>query len=304
MMMQLPISVQFSTNGIEIAAPQPIPMSQMILGKTVEEVATAMPRLVQRCGVAHEVALREALGMRSAIGGHARLLHDVLLEHLTRFYVHLPQFVDLKPQALPTGWERNPQALRPILFGKDGRLPNSRAELKRWLAKGEGLAPLIVAIAARFLPGEATTHALPPPTLDSLFEPMPIENSLAARHASHPLMRDVEVFHGRGPLWRVLARLLDIEACLMGTLPKIHIPSPGRALVAAARGTYAVTARATAGIVTAFERVTPTDHMLAEGGTLKTSLANLPPDRHREVPLVMTLLDPCVPVKVHAPQAV
>lgn len=300
--MQSPLSLTLGPDGIDIAPRRAAPLAQSLLGKTVEEVTIALPRLVQKCGLAQEVAVREALGLGTAIGAQARLTHDVLLEHLSRFFVHLPALVDLKPQALPHGWERHPETLRTHVFGSEGRVPTSRVELKRWLAKGEGLAPVIVAIAARFLPGEAATAALPPPTFDSLFVPAPIENSLAARHADHPLMRDIEAFHGRGPLWRVLGRLIDLEACLMGKLPKPHCPSPGKALVAAARGTYAVTARATAGIITAFERVTPTDHMLSRGGVLEMSLANLPPDRHREAPLVMALLDPCIPVQMHMRQ--
>ncbi len=296
--MQGALTFHIGHDGIEVTRPDPLPIARLIVGKPVAEAAALMPRLFNLCSMAQEVAVRQALGMTVAAGAQARLTHDILLEHLARFFVFLPPLVDLKPKALPHGWERAPEALRPLVFGGDGRLPHSRTELKHWLAKGEGLAPVIAAIGARFLPGEAATKPLPPPSLDSLFTPAPIENSLAARHTDHPLMRDIEAFHGRGPLWRALARLLDLEACLLRKLPHPHSPAPGQALVAAARGTYAVTAKATAGIVTALERVTPTDHMLAPGGILEAALATLPRERHGELNLVLALLDPCLPVTV------
>lgn len=50
--------------------------------------------------------------------------------------------------------------------------------------------------------------------------------------------------------------------------------------------------------MTAFARMTPTDHLLAPGGILEHSLATLPADSGRLVPVLLALLDPCVPVTV------
>ncbi|MCE8440702.1 HupK protein, partial [Rhodovulum sulfidophilum] len=50
------------------------------------------------------------------------------------------------------------------------------------------------------------------------------------------------------------------------------------------------------GRVSSFRRWTPTDHLLARGGVLERALASLPRARVELAPLVVDILDPCLPV--------
>ena len=50
--------------------------------------------------------------------------------------------------------------------------------------------------------------------------------------------------------------------------------------------------------MTAFSRITPTDHLLAPGGVLAQCLATLPADRAGLAPLMLEILDPCSPVRL------
>ncbi len=293
-----PLTLSADTAGFSIALPEPLPVARFLIGKPVEEAAALMPRLFNLCAMAQDMAFRVALDLPLAPGAQRRLTLDILREHLIRFFVMLPPLLDLKPRALPKGWDHDPKALRCEVFGCGLSVPESLRDLKRWLARDEGLAPVIAALGARFLPGEATAHLPLPSEAGDFFRPVAIENSLAARHHAHPLMQEIALKFGHGPLWRAVARLLDLEACFEGRLPKPDRPGPGRALVPAARGTYALRAAAKAGVLTRLERVTPTDHLLAEGGVLRRTLDTLPMVRHGEVQLVTALLDPCVPVSL------
>lgn len=50
--------------------------------------------------------------------------------------------------------------------------------------------------------------------------------------------------------------------------------------------------------MTRFERVTPTDSLLARGGVLDRTLASLPADKAGLGPLLLDILDPCSPVRL------
>ena len=54
------------------------------------------------------------------------------------------------------------------------------------------------------------------------------------------------------------------------------------------------------GRVSAFERVTPTDHLTAPGGVLERSLASLGPDAETKAELLLAILDPCAPVTLES----
>ena len=177
-------------------------------------------------------------------------------------------------------------------------MPATPNDLDTFLATDTLLADLLRRIDGCFAPGEAVAEGLPLVDASTAFAATPVENSVAARHAAHPVMRHVETTHGRGPLWRVMGRAYDLEACLTDDLPKANAPQDGAALVPATRGLYAVTARHSGGRVTAFARVTPTDHLLAKGGMLDRTLATLPAEKHGLAPLVMDILDPCSPIRL------
>jgi len=270
--------------GVHIAPPDPLPLDRLVLGRPAEEVAALMPRLFNLCGVAQGLAARMSLGL-SAAGADPR--REILRDHLAKLCLHWPRLTGLAPQALPEGWAEGGAPLQDWLWG--GPRP---ARLAHWLAEGRGTAPLIGVIAGAFGPGEAVA-AVPP-----LSDPMLLtaqENSPAGRGAEDPLMQQAEAAFGRGPLWRALGRVLDLDR-LAAAPVAAELRADGTALVAAARGTYALRARAEAGRVVALERVTPTDHLLAPGGALEQALARLPASQLARAALVVDILDPCVPV--------
>ena len=57
-------------------------------------------------------------------------------------------------------------------------------------------------------------------------------------------------------------------------------------------------ARVAGGIVTGFDRATPTDHLMMPGGLLAASLATLPADRAGLAPLLVDILDPCIALQL------
>lgn len=270
--------------GVRITPPDPLPLDRLVLGRPAEEVAALMPRLFNLCGVAQGLAARMSLGLPVA-GADPR--REILRDHLAKLCLHWPRLLDLAPQPLPEGWAEGGAALQDWLWG--GPRPE---RLAHWLSAGQGVAPLIGAIAGAFGPGAAVAEVPP------LSDPMALtaqENSPAGRVAEDPLMQQAEAAFGRGPLWRALGRVLDLDQ-MAGAPVTAELRADGTALVAAARGTYALRARAEAGRVVSLERVTPTDHLLAPGGALEQALARLPASQLARAALVVDILDPCVPV--------
>ena len=99
-------------------------------------------------------------------------------------------------------------------------------------------------------------------------------------------------------LWRVVARSYDLQALIDGAPLTAYSPEPGLAHVPATRGSYTVRAEHDGTLVTAFSRVTPTDHLQAPCGVLDQTFASLPATRAGLVPLIMDILDPCAPIRV------
>ena len=124
------------------------------------------------------------------------------------------------------------------------------------------------------------------------------DNSVASRMSGHPAMQGIAEARGKGPLWRAAARLYDLAAIMHGDLLSVVTPRPGEAIVPAARGLYAVRIEATGDTITRFDRVTPTDHLLADGGVLDRSLATLPSIKGGLGNLLLDVLDPCSPVRL------
>lgn len=272
--------------GVQITPPAPLPVAAMMLGKSPEEVALLLPRLFNLCGAAQAQAARLALGL-PVEGIAAR--REILRDHLAKLCLIWPKLLGLPPQPLPEAWAEGGAGLQDWLWG--GAQPD---DLEGFLASGRGVAPLLAAVEAAFAPGEAVAD-LPPLTV-----PMSLiaqENSPAGRVADHPLMRQAEARHGRGPLWRALGRALDLHR-LCAVPSRDRTPAPGLAVVEAARGAYALSAEAEGNRVTRLARVTPTDHLLAPGGALALSLASLPAAKAGLAALVIDILDPCVAVSL------
>ncbi|WP_406736958.1 hypothetical protein [Thioclava sp. GXIMD4215] len=266
--------------------PAPISVGAMMRGRDPEAAAQMMGRLFNLCGAAQSQAVRLSLGL-SADMSDTR--HEILRDHLAKLFLFWPKALGHAPQALPDGWAQGGPALLHHLWGR-GEI----TDLAAWLVSGQGVSPLMAGIDAAFAPHEAEARVA------DLFDPMlkmAQENSPAGRVAFHPLMKQAEETRGRGPLWRALGRLVDLTRVV--TRPAAPVLRPDNtALVEAARGVYALRGQLSGGVVSAVERVTPTDHLLAPGGALELSLATLPWRKAGLAALVVDILDPCVAVEI------
>jgi hypothetical protein len=275
-----------------------LPVARMVIGMDAEEAAALLPRLFNLCRVAQSIAARLAFGLPSAPGQIEEIRQEVLREHLIKFCLKFPGHFGLGPSTLPAGWQLGSDATRLALFGPKGALPERPADFAQFLEGDNGAAHLLRRIGYCFDAGEACSDRLASVTPETALIAAALENSVAGRQAHRPVLQEIEDNVGRGPLWRATARLYDAQDCMDGTLPEPVSPRPGLAVVPAARGTYAVSATVEAGIVTAFGRVTPTDHLTATGGILDQTLARLPARKNGMAPLIMDILDPCVPVRI------
>ncbi|MBL4929271.1 hypothetical protein [Fuscibacter oryzae] len=274
--------IRLSPGAMQITRAPALPLAGLVVGKPVREVAALLPRLFNLCRMAQGAAARAALGLPPETTT-ADLAAEVLRDHLAALFVTLPPLLGLAPARPPQS------AIAQALFGMGG-LPRNLPDLNLWLASGAGVSPLAQAVSRAFPGRMASAPALPAPN-DPLADG-PYDTSLAARRAGHPLLTALESERGRSPLWRLMVRLVDAEACLRGDLPAVTVAN-GTALAPAARGTYALRLTHAGGLVTTITRRTPTDHLLAPGGMLHHSLMGSPPAL---APLVIALHDPCEPV--------
>ncbi|MET4101828.1 hypothetical protein ABIE58_001252 [Roseovarius sp. MBR-78] len=269
-------------NGLRAVPAAPVPLAHLVEGRGVEEVAELVPRLFNLCREAQTVALRMALGL--PVADHAALGAEIARDHALKLNVIWPLRLGLPARA-----GRGADVL-------GSAFPGDAEAFARYVQGEAGIGPLLRAVAARFGPGEGVCGVLPAVTPDSILAVTAQENSIAARHLDHPVMRHVEAQYGRGPLWRVVARAIDLEAAVHGRLPSPRLTAEGVAVVPAARGLYAVRAKVGQGRVIRLERMTPTDHLLAPGGIMAQALTSLPCARHALAGLMVDLLDPCTPV--------
>ena len=284
--------------ALRVAIAPGLAVDRLVMGKPVDEAADLLPRLFNLCRVAQGTAARAVFGLPLQSGWQAALRAEILREHVLKLCLKWPGMLSIPAIALPRDWMAGDPALQVALFGPTRRMPATYAGFRAFLDTPDGVAPVLRAIARLFGPGEACRPALPIATPDTLFEKNAQENSVAGRHATHPVLRGIEAEIGRGPLWSAAAVGYDLEACLDGALAPFRLAT-GHPVVPAARGFYGVTARVEQGRVVAFERITPTDHLLAPGGALQHTLATLPNDRAKALaPLLLSILDPCVPVSI------
>ncbi|GFE63760.1 hydrogenase expression/formation protein HupK [Litoreibacter roseus] len=279
------------------ARPMPtLPVADMVLGQTPETAAAFLPRLFNLCRVAQGIAARAAFGLPLSDGWQDDLRREIVKEHVVKLCLKWPGLLCLPPRALPRDWATDDDALRRALFGEAWPLPQTYSAFCAFLGSDVPIAPVLRAIKMLFPARTGSRSALPLTTSDTIFSEMLQENSVAARHANHPVLRQIETVNGRGPLWNAIAVIYDIAACLDHSALSVTFKH-GYAVVPAARGFYAIRAGVTGNRVTSFARLTPTDHLLADGGPLDQSLATLPADRAGALaPLLLSILDPCFPV--------
>ncbi|EBA05813.1 hypothetical protein [Sagittula stellata] len=274
-----------------------LPLTRLVVGRPAEEAAAVLPRVCNLCRGAQETAARLAFGLPLEEGADDRLHAEILRDHVLMLCVRLPRHFGSTATALPQGWQADPSLLRTPLFGSQS-LPRHLSELYRAMVEGQGVMLLLRRVRDSFAPFEAATSVLPVPEGAEVLDLTAQENSVAGRWAVHPLMREVERDFGRGPFWRLMGRVVELDALLAGVRLPFRATPQGEAFVPAARGCYGISAGTEAGRVTTFHRVTPTDHLLAESGVLDQSLAALPRVKWGLAPLVLDILDPCVPVRL------
>ncbi len=263
------------------AGPQ-IAVQKLVLGKPVEEAAALLPRVFNLCRTAQSACARLAFGLPLPDTIQADLARDIAREHCLHLAILLPSALNTTPLD-PA------QTMQPVRF------PDTVDGFEA-LLKGHTLfAPLLRHLTQTFGPGEASACALPLPSAQNVFSGRPLENSVAARHEMHPVMQHIAARAGRGPLWRVVGRILDLKACQAGVIPAPSIEN-GVAVVPAARGLYAIRATILDGCVSTFERRTPTDHLQASGGVLQQSMATLAPADRASATALLSILDPCYPL--------
>lgn len=264
---------------LSVETPAPLPVDQLVLGRPAKEAAALLPRLFNLCREAQGLAARLAMGLDPAEDAPAPLVREIRRDHAMRIGVILPRTLGAQPIPVHE------------LMSGDRLIPESAGEFDTFLQSDGALPDLLRRIAQAFPAGTATTSTLPDPHPGLVLTDTAIENTVAARHCADPVMRHVSAHFGRGPLWRVFARVLDLSS----PLPPVLEPRQGVAIVPAARGLYAVEATCENGMLTRFARRTPTDHLLAKHGILEQSLASCPPE-HAD--LLLAILDPCVPLKL------
>ncbi|MGD9294078.1 MAG: hydrogenase expression/formation protein HupK [Roseobacter sp.] len=276
---------------------QALPIAAMVLGKPRNDVADLLPRLFNLCRAAQSMAVRLALDLENTDTVDA-VRREIIRDHVLRLTVVLPGHFGRSPMTLPQGWQNGGDALRKAVFGGTGRLPENLEAFEAYMRSGEGLSGLWKQVSGLFADGEAETRPLPfVSSATAADATAQVENSCAARVGTHPVVAGLGK-ERRSLLWRVVARSYDLQALLDNAPLTASNPEPGFAHVAATRGLYTVCAQHDGTRVTAFSRVTPTDHLQAAGGVLDQTLAGLPVTRAGLVPLVMDILDPCAPIRV------
>lgn len=284
------LRIALTPAGPRIFRPADLPVARLLRGRDAAEVAEMLPRLFNLCGAAQGEAARLALGIETDDNPEDTTRREVLRDHLAKLFIAWPRLLGLAPQPLPQNWAEGGRRLSRAIWGH-AEMPG---DLRRWLGWDEGVAPVLSAIAETFSKGEAEAAL---PALSDPFTVAAEDNSPAARVADHPLMQEAEARFGRGPFWRALGRAVDLQAAIEDVFGA-ESPAPGRATAPAARGTYAIEVALQDGRLTDLTRITPTDHLLAPGGVLERSLATLPAAKARLAPLVVDILDPCVPWEV------
>ncbi|WP_413720824.1 hydrogenase expression/formation protein HupK [Silicimonas sp. MF1-12-2] len=272
-----------------------LPVARLVVGRSVDDVAALLPRLFSLCRAAQSAAVKAALGCEVSTKGIGQ---EILRDHLLKFHVTWPALFGCPPRPLPADWADGGAELRKSVFGPAGRAPATAADFFSFLDSGTGYATVLKKIDGCFKRGEAVAEGVSAVTPETIWGEGVVDNSVAARVAGHPAMQGVADARGRGPLWRAAARLFDIAAVIDMDVPPVLSPAPGEAIVPAARGSYAVRIARQGQMVTEFERVTPTDHLLADGGVLDRALATLPAHKAGLGALLLDILDPCSPVRL------
>ena len=267
-----------------------LPVGELLRGRTALDAAETLPRLFNLCRGAQELGARLALGLPTTPDLMQAAHQEAIRDHTLKLFIALPSRLNIGSPTLPQGWQSDAAAIIRAGFGPNG-VPRRLADFRAFMTSGDGIAPLLSTIQTTFANRMADTGPVPLVSVDTMFKKAPVENSVAGRHTDHPLMIQIAESYGYGPLWRTMGRVIDL------TRP---YPSPRRTafgtIVSAPRGDYGLRIGISNGHVADLTRITPTDHLLTKGGVLDRSLATL--TDAGLAPLLLDILDPCIPVTV------
>jgi hypothetical protein len=295
-----------------LASPQAVPIAAVLLGQDRETAATLVGRVFGVCAAAQEAAARSALGLPVDARMIARVRAETLREHVMKLCLVWPPLAGLAPAAEIAALCRTAATdadarvrLRAGLFGGGAALPSDWDGFVAWMRAADTVPARTCAALRR--DWDAAWGRTDGRSLDAAADPdwptatqfgSGVDNGVAPRQALSPLVAAVAEMVGTGPLWRIAARLAEVDRLLSDDAFD-PVRRPG--VVEAARGTLYVRAGHEGGAVTAFERLSPTDFAVYDHGTLQTALETLPPDAadlDGKVGLVIETIDPCVPTDV------
>lgn len=269
----------------KVEPPAAVPVSKLAVGRSPADVAALLPRIYNLCGDAQGLAARMLFDMPR---GEVDLGADLRRDHIFFLKHGLPRALGLATGKMERA--ESPEAAARVIFGRRG-MPNTGEAFEQLLRRDCLIAQCFGALRASDAAQDLTVSRLPVVGARDLFTASAVENSPAGRRAGHPVLRHIEQVDGRGLLWRAVGRALD------AALP---VPAPiggdDWVMVPAARGAYGLRGGQSCDRVSYLERATPTDHLLAPGGVMEQILAKLTDEAL--VPLALTILDPCVPLRV------
>lgn len=305
-----------------------VKVASLCVGLTPEQGVEILGRVFGLCRAAHGVAARQALDLipnvTSGYEGRKAQVLEILRDHAIAFFLRLPPFFGLPPDRLLVQQLSTGHADKRTILGDNISLAEMNAcDLIYWLKesqRGEN-TPLLLRLLACLRQKISPTwgRAELPAVAMSTF--MAVENNIVASgydaslwpdYALTPLLQSVVVQDGGVSLFaRVLARVLDMIACLDGnimTRPAAWLSGEvlpqGWGITRAARGILFHKAYVQEGKIQAYTIISPTQwHISVRKGTRRMMdrlLATLPlgEEGRLTVQVLLCALNPCVPVTV------
>lgn len=288
-------------------APMP-DAERVLLGRAPEEAAALIPRLYNIGAAAQGAAASAALGLG---GGNADAIRaEIAREHGLFLFHHLPTaFGEPRDsEGLAVLRTQDPARLPAYLFNGHAPADLSLGELDALLAQGETLATRSLARVAALDPAWARAD-LPALTLVEAEAAFADDTASPARDATllsrvrgAPLLANLIARDGPSLFVRLLARVLDLCACLAPSTPDaLSGARPhGIGFAQAARGTLVHRARVTEGRVVSYKMLAPSRWTLAPGGLLERMLDAIPARVEAGLIARLSLLavNPCVAVRL------
>jgi len=296
--------------------PAGAPIARLLRGKRPEEAAVLVPRLFSLCGAAQEAAIRSAFGLPVPATLTSRIGAEILTEHVLRLCLVWPSVLGLAPDREAVTLARNAladdgaaRALRRRLFAPLDGAPRDLTDLAAYRSAADSAPARLLNEVMTQWDGHWGQADLPefvparPVEWDRATQGgRPVENSPAGR-ARSDLLAAIAERHGKGIVWRIAARLVEVERLLAGE----PAGDPAKGAAEAARGTLLVRGEGDADGISAFERLSPTDFALAPGGLLETALATLPLEADaptgRVARFIVETIDPCVATEIEVADA-